>query len=336
MPTLTLPKILAIDDTPANLMSLGVMMIDDMDLHVASSGAAGLALAAQIQPDLILLDVMMPDMDGYETCRQLKADPRLGHIPVIFLTARADEESERDGLGLGAADYITKPIKLAVAKHRISNLLERETLRREVTAQRDALQRLVGELQQASAQLHQLAFFDPLTQLPNRRLLLDRLGQTLAAAKRSGQYLALMFLDLDNFKPLNDRHGHAVGDSLLEEVAARLTTCVRQVDTVARLGGDEFVVVLADLHAAQDTASALALTVAEKIRTSLSEPYHLVSQGAASSLNVVSHACTVSMGVTVFLPESGTEEDFLKRADTAMYHAKAAGRNQIHLYDATV
>jgi len=334
MNLLPLPKILAIDDTPANLMSLGVMMTDDIDLHVASSGAAGLALAARILPDLILLDVMMPDMDGYETCRQLKADPQLGHIPVIFLTAMADEESESEGLGMGAADYITKPIKLAVAKHRICNLLERETLRREVTAQRDASQRLVGELQQVSKQLHQLAFFDALTHLPNRRLLQDRLQQTMANSKRSGHHAALMFLDLDNFKPLNDVHGHAAGDLLLQQAANRLKACLREVDTVARFGGDEFVVVLGDLNPQYQPACTLALDIADKIKTALSLPYHLAVNGQNMATALVEHACTASIGVAVFRAEALSEEDCMKFADAAMYQAKQAGRNQISLYAA--
>jgi diguanylate cyclase (GGDEF)-like protein len=328
----TLPKILAIDDTPANLMALGVLMADDIDLHVASSGASGLALAVQIQPDLILLDVMMPDMDGYETCRLLKADPRLCHIPVIFLTALVNEDAESEGLGLGAADYITKPIKLAVARHRICNLLERESLRSEVTAQRDALQRMVGELKQASEQLHQLAFFDPLTHLPNRRLLQDRLQFTIATSKRSGQHAALMFLDLDNFKPLNDMHGHAAGDLLLREAADRLRSCVREVDTVARFGGDEFVVVLGDLHPHYQTACALAFGIAEKIKSSLSLPYQLSIHNENGAPALVNHACTASIGVAVFKGDAITENDSLKFADAAMYQAKEAGRNQICLY----
>lgn len=328
----TFSKILAIDDTPANLMALGVLMAGDIDLHVASSGASGLALAEQIQPDLILLDVMMPEMDGYETCRRLKADPRLCHVPVIFLTALVNQEAESQGLALGAADYITKPIKLDVARHRICNLLERESLRREVTAQRDALQRSVGELEQASAQLHQMAFFDPLTQLPNRRLLQDRLKLTFAASKRSGHHAALMFLDLDNFKPLNDMHGHAAGDLLLQEAASRLRNCVREVDTVARFGGDEFVVVLGDLHPQYPTACTLALGIAEKMRSSLSAPYQFTIEKEGCAPAFVNHACTASIGVAVFKGNEITESDSLKFADAAMYQAKEAGRNQICLY----
>lgn len=147
------PQILAIDDTPANLLALGAVLEDDFDLRVATSGRAGLALAAQSQPDLILLDVMMPVMDGYETCRQLKQDPSLRTIPVIFLTALSTMDAESEGLALGAADYITKPINVAIARHRIRNLLEREGLRKEVTAQRDELQSLIGKLTESTTQL---------------------------------------------------------------------------------------------------------------------------------------------------------------------------------------
>ena len=147
------PKILAIDDTPANLLALGALLEEDFDLRVATSGRSGMALAAQSQPDLILLDVMMPIMDGYETFQQLKKDPTLRSIPVIFLTALSTMDAESDGLSLGAADYITKPINVAIARHRIRNLLERELLRKEVIAQRDELQGLIGKLTESAKQL---------------------------------------------------------------------------------------------------------------------------------------------------------------------------------------
>ena len=137
------PKILAIDDTPANLMTLGAALGDDFDLQIATSGAAGLVLAAEMVPDLILLDVMMPEMDGYETCRRLKAEPQLRKIPVIFITALGDSNAESAGLTLGAADYITKPINVRIARQRIGNLIERESLRKEVEARRDHLEQLV-------------------------------------------------------------------------------------------------------------------------------------------------------------------------------------------------
>lgn len=141
------PHILIIDDAPANLLMLGSALAADFQLRVATSGAMGLALAAELPPDLILLDVMMPEMDGYETCRRLKADPQLKSIPVIFVTALTDPSAEAAGLGLGAADFITKPINVEIARHRIRNLLERERLRKEVENQRDVLRSLYNSLQ---------------------------------------------------------------------------------------------------------------------------------------------------------------------------------------------
>ena len=137
------PKILAIDDMPINLNMLGAALSSEFDLQVATSGAMGLALVEKLTPDLVLLDVLMPEMDGYEVCRRLKADPKLRSIPVIFITALSDSESESSGLALGAADYITKPINVDIARQRIHNLLERERLRREVEAQRDHLDELL-------------------------------------------------------------------------------------------------------------------------------------------------------------------------------------------------
>jgi signal transduction histidine kinase len=137
------PRILAIDDTPANLITLGAALTTEFRVQVATSGQEGLSLASQAPPDLILLDVMMPEMDGYETCRRLKADPKLRNIPVIFITAMTGSDAESVGLGLGAADYITKPVNVEIAKQRINNLLEREQLRKEVEAHRDHLEELV-------------------------------------------------------------------------------------------------------------------------------------------------------------------------------------------------
>ena len=137
------PRILAIDDTPTNLLTLGAALEADFDLQIATSGAMGLAMATKAPPDLILLDVMMPEMDGYETCRRIMASPALRTIPVIFITALARIETESAGLTLGAADYITKPINVEITRQRIRNLLEREQLRKEVELHRDHLEELV-------------------------------------------------------------------------------------------------------------------------------------------------------------------------------------------------
>jgi len=173
-------------------------------------------------------------------------------------------------------------------------------------------------------QINTLAFYDQLTSLPNRRLLLDRLKQALAASARSKRFGALLFIDLDNFKILNDTLGHDIGDLLLQEVARRLTTCVREGDTVARLGGDEFVVMLEDLSENIEESAAQTKTVGEKILQSLNETYQL---------STYSHHSTPSIGVTLFSSQHEAIDELLKRADLAMYQAKAAGRNTLRFFD---
>ena len=189
----------------------------------------------------------------------------------------------------------------------------------------------ITERKHLEAQVRQLAFHDALTQLPNRHLLNDRLGQSMAASKRSGRYGALLFLDLDNFKPLNDAQGHDVGDLLLMEVADRLKKCVREVDTVARFGGDEFVVILSELCPDKADAIQQASLIADKIRAALAQPYvlSLLQEGKVSPLE---HHCTASIGVALFVDPEVRLDDVIKWADKAMYQAKAVGRNQVRFY----
>ncbi|MES3008516.1 MAG: diguanylate cyclase [Pseudomonadota bacterium] len=187
----------------------------------------------------------------------------------------------------------------------------------------------VTERRHIEEQIKNLAFYDPLTQLPNRRMLDDRLAMAMAASRRNGLYGAVIMLDLDNFKPLNDEKGHAVGDLLLVEVARRLNSTVREVDTVARLGGDEFVVVLGNLEPEEQVSRAHALTVAEKIRSVAELPYVLQVVREGVKEKSVEHHCSCSVGVTLFKDESESQNAVLKRADDAMYQAKQAGRNAV-------
>ncbi|QVL48147.1 MAG: ABC transporter substrate-binding protein [Thiocapsa sp.] len=193
--------------------------------------------------------------------------------------------------------------------------------------------RNITERKQMEDHVRQLAFYDSLTRLPNRRLLNDRLSQTMAVSKRCACYGALMFLDLDNFKPLNDKHGHVVGDILLLEVANRLKNCVRETDTVARFGGDEFVVLVGDLMAEKTDARVQAKHIAEKIRSSLAQAYFLTFARESGAETTVEHHCTASIGVALFIHHEASQDDILKWADKAMYQAKEAGRNQIRFYD---
>ncbi|MDD5334607.1 MAG: diguanylate cyclase [Rhodoferax sp.] len=199
---------------------------------------------------------------------------------------------------------------------------ERVLLVKDITAQK-----------RMEEQVRQLAFYDPLTKLPNRRMLNDRLSQTMAASQRSGRYGALMFLDLDNFKPINDTLGHGAGDLVLMEVARRLLSCVRQRDTVARFGGDEFVVMLAEFDGDQAKSTLQAQAIAEKIRALLAQPYSLTLKKEGQTEFTMEYGCTASFGVVLFVGHQASEEEVLKWADTAMYRAKDAGTNSICLYE---
>ncbi len=190
----------------------------------------------------------------------------------------------------------------------------------------------ISHRKEAEDKLHKLAFYDPLTKLPNRRLLLDRLGHALASSARSQQQGAIMFIDLDNFKTLNDTQGHDVGDRLLVEAAQRLQASVRQGDTVARLGGDEFVVMLEDLKA-DSLVAAQVEGVAEKVLAALDQPYRLELNQGAGEPNAIDHHCTASIGVTLFGAERGDVDELMKQADLAMYQAKNSGRNTIRFFD---
>jgi len=182
----------------------------------------------------------------------------------------------------------------------------------------------ITERKQAEQEIRNLAFFDALTNLPNRRLLQDRLEQALISSSRSLQYGAVIFIDLDNFKALNDTRGHALGDLLLVEIARRLSDCVRADDTVARLGGDEFVLVLENISDDLTQAIAKAKQLAEKIQVVINQPYYLQE---------IEHHHTSSIGICLFQGVEQTAEELLQRSDTAMYQAKSRGRNTFVFFD---
>jgi diguanylate cyclase (GGDEF)-like protein len=194
----------------------------------------------------------------------------------------------------------------------------------------------ITERSRMEEQVRQLAFIDPLTQLPNRRVLDDRLDQALIASKRSGVHGALVFVDLDNFKPLNDAHGHGAGDLLLIEAASRLKRCVREMDTVSRFGGDEFVVLLRELAVDEVDAKEEARMVAEKICIWLARPYLLTVKREGAPDTSVEHRCTASIGAVIFGDRDATHSDIIRWADSAMYRAKAAGRNAVRFHEATI
>ena len=191
---------------------------------------------------------------------------------------------------------------------------------------------LQQRIDDATMQLRSLAFYDTLTQLPNRRMLEDRLAQAISVSNRTGQYGAIIFIDLDNFKPLNDQYGHAYGDLLLIEAARRISGCLRVTDTVARFGGDEFVVLIGQLEADRAASAYEVGMIAEKIRLALASDYIFPSQLQEDANVIVEHRCTSSIGVALFLDDELSRDDILTRADGAMYQAKDLGRNRVCFY----
>ncbi len=259
-------------------------------------------------------------------------------------------------IGAPFKNYFTDPdraeagIRLVLSKNKVTNyeLTARDREGRETVVSYNATtfydrdRRLQGvfaaarditERKAQEAQILKLALHDTLTGLPNRRLLDDRLIQAMASSKRHKNYGALIFLDLDNFKPLNDTHGHHVGDLLLIEVARRISACVRAVDVVARFGGDEFVVILSELGLEKSAAIAQSTVVAEKLRASLDKPYVLQVQPEGKAAITVKHRCTSSIGVALFLDHEVEPQEVVKWADMAMYQAKESGGNSVRFME---
>ena len=294
-------RILIVDDVPDNIRVLSRMLADEgHQISAATNGRQALKLAESCAPDLILLDVMMPEMDGYQACAALKADPLLSMIPVIFITALADAEDETRGLALGAVDYVTKPFKEAIVRLRVRTHLE-------LKRQRDLLD--------------QLSRLDGLTGIPNRRAFDLRLDQEWRRMLRSGQTLAAAMVDIDYFKEYNDGHGHLAGDDCLRRVADALTQDVKRAgDFIARYGGEEFICLLIGPH-----AQGLSV-VAEQLRANIEALQ--IPHGASA----VSPWVTVSIGAAVCQPaRHEPPANLIDAADRQLFVAKRSGRNRVSL-----
>ena len=426
--------LLIVDDTPTNIEILLGILEQDYDLSFATSGRQALALATtEPHPDLILLDVMMPEMDGYEVCAALQAEPTTRQIPVIFITAKTDADSETRAFAAGGVDFIHKPVNRAVVRARVRLHLDLKRHARAMALSLAEIQRAndqllvlskaieqsptsivitdanaiiqyvnpwftqetgytsaeaigcnprllqsglttpslyqemwdhlprgetwVGELvnrrksgevyweeariapvkdaagnithyvavklnitdrKNAQDRLVYMATHDVLTQLPNRGLFFDRVTQSLELAKRRGGRAALLFIDLDKFKPINDTWGHAVGDLLLKAVAQRLTARIRAADTVGRIGGDEFVILLREVANEEG-----AIKVAEALRDALRQPFEVADKTLAIS---------ASIGIALSPDHGGDASELTRHADEAMYRAKEAGRDRLDLF----
>jgi len=280
--------VLVVDDDRSTRSALRYTLLrDGFRVAEAENGAQALHSLKRIQPDVILMDAVMPVMDGFTACARMQKIPNLHNIPVLMITGLDDNLSVEKAFSAGASDYIPKPIHFAVVPQRV---------------------RRIVEAKRAEKRVRELAFNDSLTGLPNRAMFFDQLKRCIEQAQRGGEGAAVLFLDLDRFKYVNDTLGHDVGDQLLIAVARRIQRSVRVVDCVARLGGDEFTVVLADVATAD-----IATSVAKKICQSLSKPFLITGHRISVS---------ASIGISLY-PQDGTDVGtLLQHADAAMYRAK--------------
>ncbi|WP_075792433.1 putative bifunctional diguanylate cyclase/phosphodiesterase [Massilia putida] len=362
-PDVDTPTVLIIDDTPANVRIL-VEYLEGRRVRVAvaQEGEEGLARAEFVQPDLILLDVMMPGMDGFETCRRLKASAGTREIPVIFMTSLSETHDKLTGFAAGGVDYVTKPFQLDEVWARITTHLalrsaqrrlaeQNAQLQQEIAMRRRAeadlktandalearvaertaelvrtnasLEQKIAEYDQAQRRIDYMAHHDALTGLPNRVLLEDRINQAIAQARRhQDEMVAQLHIDLDHFKTINDSLGNQTGDRLLQAVANRLQQCTREGDSLGCLGGNGFGVCLPALPTSHDAA-----LVASKVLESLGRPFAVDGQ----ELHV-----SASIGVSLFPSDGSDASALLRAANAAMYKAKEKGRGNYQFFTAAL
>ncbi len=334
-----IPNILIVDDIADNLRVLSSTLGEQgYKIRCAKNGMTALKAVTKVIPDLILLDIKMPDIDGYQVCQKLKADPQTQDIPVIFLSALDDVWDKVRAFEVGGVDYITKPFQIEEVLVRVKNHLalqsakaevcqlnqvleqkvQARTIELEVTNQK--LQQEISDRVAVEQQLIHDALHDSLTGLANRTLLMERIDFAIQHGKRNPDYLfALLFIDLDRFKAINDSLGHLIGDKLLIAIARLLPEGLRETDTVARLGGDEFVILLNNIKDITD-----ALLVSDRLQSRLNLPFTIEDQ-------------TIFTGASIGIALSSTgyqnSSQILRDADIAMYRAKEKGKARSEVFD---
>jgi len=320
-PSKMMPKLLIVDDQPENIRLLMEVLMKDYTIIATTNGPKAQELAAKVpQPDLILLDVLMPEMDGYEVCAALKANPITAHIPIIFVTALGEAQDETKGFQLGAADYIVKPASPAVVRARVNNHLTLQRLTQQMQALNEKLELKVKQrteelhqalkkVQQRSRALHRAVYLDALTGLPSRASLMEALQAQCRQAANQRQPFALLVLNLIRFSLINNSLGHALGDKVLMEIARRLQAILHTGDELYQIGGDEFCFVAYGLN-----TEAAVQTYADKILQTLTAAIHL------ESYEIFVHA---RMGIVMGSSSYQTAIEILRDADTALHQAKA-------------
>lgn len=297
------PTILVVDDMTTTLLLIHDLLKDTYEVKIAKSGTKALEiLESPNDIDLILLDIEMPDINGYDVCKRIKNNETIKNIPIIFITGRTSQEDEEYGLNLGAIDYITKPFNKAIVKLRIKNYLD---------------------LKIKNDMLEKLSMYDGLTNIRNRRFFDETFEKTFNEIKRDKKSLAVLMIDIDFFKPYNDNYGHGQGDETLRKVAKALEKTIKRAsDFVARYGGEEFVILLKDIN--KDGVEAVANNLLNAIR----------ELKITHEFSKIENYVTVSIGVSYYNSSSDvTKLELLLKADETLYNVKNSGRNNFAILE---
>ncbi len=297
------PTILVVDDMTTTLLLIHDLLKDTYEVKIAKSGTKALEiLESPNDIDLILLDIEMPDINGYDVCKRIKNNETIKNIPIIFITGRTSQEDEEYGLNLGAIDYITKPFNKAIVKLRIKNYLN---------------------LKIKNDMLEKLSMYDGLTNIRNRRFFDETFEKTFSEIKRDKKSLAVLMIDIDFFKPYNDNYGHGQGDETLRKVAKALEKTIKRAsDFVARYGGEEFVILLKDIN--KDGVEAVANNLLNAVR----------ELKITHEFSKIENYVTVSIGVSYYNSSSDiTKLELLLKADETLYNVKNSGRNNFAILE---
>ncbi|HEY9162686.1 MAG TPA: diguanylate cyclase [Desulfomonilia bacterium] len=305
-------KILIVDDYPANIKVLGELLREKYEVLVATNGLKAVTLAREKAPDLILMDVMMPEMDGFSAASIIKKDKLTEEIPIIFITAKGETEDIVKGFEVGGQDYITKPFNPQELFARVNTHLELQQSKQALKDYALELEKVNNELKESNAMLEFMAWHDQLTGLPNRRYMRDQIKAEQNRSARSGKPFTLVMGDIDDFKRVNDTYGHETGDGVLKHISEIITASLRKQDLLSRWGGEEFLFLL------PETDLDGAMIVSEKIRSSIeAEPYNFEDK---------SIRLTLTLGVAEFDEAQGID-GVIRRADDALYKGKKGTKN---------
>ncbi len=304
-------RILVVDDIPVNIQLLQTYLnSQNYETYIARNGEEALLQVEHVDPDLILLDIMMPKMNGFETCKLIKGNARSRYTPIIMVTALNETDSRIKGIEAGADDFISKPFNKLELLARVKSLLRVKYLH-------DELQEKVRQLEMAKNEMRKMAVTDGLTKLHNFRYFRDVLNNEIRRAERHSTFLSLIMFDIDFFKNYNDNNGHLAGDDVLRTISRLVLKNIRRIDTAARYGGEEFAVVL------PNTTHENATIVAEKLRH-LVESYKFPNEDSQPNGGV-----TISVGVATFPRCGKTAEEMIAMADKRLYVAKGNGKNKV-------